>query len=74
MKENELAEFTVRILSANNAAWQASAESDVGTFALPREMQLWKGPCKKHPGLMPVIGPVPIKSEQGGMKHEKADQ
>lgn len=56
MKQNELAEFTVRILSANNATWQGEVESDGETFAFESEMQLLKWLCKKYPQLMPEIG------------------
>ncbi len=56
MKRKELAEFTVRILSADNATWQGEVESDGETFAFQSEMQLLKWLCKKYPQLMPDLG------------------
>lgn len=56
MKQKELAEFTVRILSADNATWQGEVESGGKTFAFQSEMQLLKWLCKKYPQLMPEIG------------------
>ena len=56
MKEKELASFTVRILSADNATWQGEVESDGEAFAFQSEMQLLKWLCKKYPQLMPEIG------------------
>lgn len=56
MERKELAEFTVRILSADNATWQGEVESGGETFAFQSEMQLLKWLCKKHPQLMPEIG------------------
>ena len=56
MKQKELANFTVRIFSADNAAWQDKVASDGEVFAFQREMQL----CKKHPQLMPELGSNPF--------------
>ena len=62
MKRKELAEFTVRILSADNATWQGEVESGGETFAFQSEMQLLKWLCKKHPQLMPNLSAEPFKS------------
>lgn len=56
MKQKELAEFTVRVLSAENSTWQGEVESGGETFAFQSEMQLLKWLCKKHPQLMPELG------------------
>ncbi len=53
MKRKELAEFTVRILSADNATWQGEVESGGEVFVFESEMQLLKWLCIKHPQLMP---------------------
>ena len=56
MDRKELASFTVRIFSADNAAWQGEVESDGEVFAFQSEMQLLNWLCQKHPELMPDIG------------------
>ena len=52
MEKTELANFTVRVLSARNSTWQGEVESDGEVFAFDSEMQLLKWLCKKHPQLM----------------------
>ena len=56
MERKELARFTVRVLSAENATWQGEVESGGEVFAFESEMQLLKWLCKKHPQLMPELG------------------
>ena len=55
MERKELARFTVRVLSADNATWQGEVESGGEVFAFESEMQLLKWLCKKHPQLMPDV-------------------
>ena len=55
MKKEEYVEFTVRVLSSDNATWQGEVESDGETFSFQSEMQLLKWLCKKYPQLMPDI-------------------
>ena len=55
MERKELARFTVRVLSADNATWQGEVESGGEMFAFESEMQLLKWLCKKHPQLMPDV-------------------
>ena len=62
MKQNELAEFTVRILSADHATWQGEVESGGETFTFHSEMQLLKWLSQKYPELMPGVDPVQITS------------
>ena len=57
MERKELARFTVRVLSDDNATWQGEVESGGETFAFQSEMQLLKWLCKKHPQLLPDINP-----------------
>ena len=56
MKQKELASFTVRIFSADNATWQGEVVSNNEVFLFQSEMQLLKWLCKKHPQLMPKCG------------------
>ena len=55
VERKELANFTVRVLSAENSTWQGEVESGGETFAFQSEMQLLKWLCKKYPRLMPNI-------------------
>ena len=55
MERKELARFTVRVLSADNATWQGEVESGGEMFAFESEMQLLKWLCQKHPQLMPDV-------------------
>ena len=55
MTQKELANFTVRIFSADNATWQGEVESDGEVFAFQSEMQMLKWLCEKHSQLMPDI-------------------
>ena len=55
MEQKELASFTVRIFSADNATWQGEVESDGEVFAFRSEMQMLKWLCEKHSQLMPDI-------------------
>ena len=55
MERKKLAEFTVRILSADNSTWQGEVESGGETFAFQSELQLLKWLCKKYPQLMPNV-------------------
>ena len=55
MERKELANFTVRVLSAENSTWQGEVESGGETFAFQSEMQLLKWLCQKHPQLKPDV-------------------
>ena len=55
MERKELARFTVRVLSADNATWQGEVESGGEVFTFESEMQLLKWLCQKHPQLMPDV-------------------
>lgn len=55
MEKTELAKFTVRVLSVDNATWQGEVASDGEVFTFESEMQLLKWLCKKHSQLMPEI-------------------
>ena len=48
MERKKLAEFTVRILSADNSTWQGEVESGGETFAFQSEMQLLKWLCERN--------------------------
>jgi hypothetical protein len=60
MKQTELAVFTVRILSADNATWQGVVEADGTTFAFQSEMQLLNWLYETYPALIPEIKQKPI--------------
>lgn len=55
MTQKELANFTVRIFSADNATWQGEIASDGEVFVFQSEMQMLKWLCEKHSQLMPDI-------------------
>ena len=55
VERKELANFTVRVLSAENSTWQGEVESGGETFAFQSEMQLLKWLCEKYPQLMPNV-------------------
>ena len=50
MERKELARFTVRVLSADNATWQGEVESGGEVFAFESEMRLLKWLCKNKTG------------------------
>jgi len=51
--EKELARFTVRILSAENASWQGEILSGDSSFAFQSELQLLNWLWKTYPQLIP---------------------
>lgn len=56
MEKRELADFRVRILSAENATWQGVVESGGEVFSFQSELQLVKWLLRKYPALNPKTG------------------
>lgn len=55
MSQKEMAEFTVRIFSAEHATWQGEAESGGETARFESEMELLNWVLKKWPELVPRL-------------------
>ena len=55
MERKEIACFTVRVLSTENANWQGTVTANGIDFCFQSEMQLLKWLCEQYPSLMPEI-------------------
>lgn len=53
MEEKEIAQFTVRILSTQDATWQGEVVAEGTTFRFQSEVQLLKWLWKRFPPLEP---------------------
>ena len=53
MEQKEIAQFTIRILSTEDATWQGEVVAEDTTFRFQSEMQLLKWLWKRFPALEP---------------------